>query len=125
MRILRAIVGVQSLLMRTREANVAKRRSEGSQYAGDDNRRIALTPKKWPEQPHRRGFVALGPAQELENLAFAVDSPPHVHLPSSDLDHRFIEVPTTLGFRPGFTQVLGNDWPESENPPTDRLIADR
>jgi hypothetical protein len=23
------------------------------------------------------------------------------------------------------TQVLGNDWPEFENPPTDRLIADR
>ena len=33
---------------------------------------------------HRRGFVALGLDQDLESLTFAVDSTPHVHLPSSD-----------------------------------------
>ena len=30
-----------------------------------------------------------------------------------------------MGFRPGSTQVLGNDRPEFEKPATDRLIADR
>jgi len=34
-------------------------------------------------------------------------------------------MPTTVGFRSGFTQVIGNDPPEFENPPTIRLIADR
>ena len=31
----------------------------------------------------------------------------------------------TVGFRSGFTQVLGNEWPEFVNPPTYQLIADR
>jgi hypothetical protein len=49
MRILRAIVGAQSLLMQTREANFAKCRSVGSQFVGDDNRRNeALTSKEFP-----------------------------------------------------------------------------
>ena len=41
------------------------------------------------------------------------------------LSHHFIEMPTTEGFRSGFTQVLGNKGPEFVNPQTDRLIADR
>jgi hypothetical protein len=85
MRILRAIVGAQSLLMQTREANFAKCRSVGSQFVGDDYRRNeALTSKEIPQQPHRRGFVAWGLDQDLENLAFAVDSTPHLHFPSID-----------------------------------------
>jgi hypothetical protein len=85
MRALRAIVGAQPLFMQSREANFAKRRAVGSQLVGDDYRRNkALVSKQFPEQPHRRGLVALGLDQDLENLAFAVDSTPHVHLPSSD-----------------------------------------
>jgi hypothetical protein len=69
----------------TREANFAKCRSVGSQFIGDDYRRNeALPSKEFPQQLHRRGFVAVGLDQDLENLAFAVDSTPHVHLPSSD-----------------------------------------
>ena len=44
----------------------------------------ALTSKQFPQQPQRRGLVALGLDQDFENLAFAVDCAPHVHLPSSD-----------------------------------------
>jgi len=39
MRILRSIVGTQSLLVQSREANFAKRRSVGSEFVGDDYRR--------------------------------------------------------------------------------------
>ena len=82
MRIFDSIVGAQSLLMQTRVANFAKRRSVGSQFVGDYNRRNeALPPKQCPQ---RRGLVALGLDQNLENLSFAVDSAPHVPLPSSD-----------------------------------------
>jgi hypothetical protein len=85
MRILRSIVGTQSLLVQSREANFAKRRSVGSEFVGDDYRwNEALTSKQFPQQPQRRDFVALGLDQDFENLAFAVDSTPHVHLPSSD-----------------------------------------
>jgi len=46
MRILRSIVGTQSLLVQTREANFAKRRYVRSQFVGDDYRRNeALTSK--------------------------------------------------------------------------------
>src|ERR1700730_10050367 len=85
MRILRSIVGTQSLLVQSREANFAKRRSVGSEFVGDDYRwNEALTANHVPQQPQRRGLVASGLDQDFENLAFAVDCAPHVHLPSSD-----------------------------------------
>jgi hypothetical protein len=34
-------------------------------------------------------------------------------------------MPSAVGFGPALTQVLGNEWPEFEHPPTDRLIANR
>ena len=72
MRILRSIVGTQSLLVQSREANFAKRRPVGSEFVGDDYRRNeALTSKQFPQQPQRRGLVALGLDQDFENLVFA------------------------------------------------------
>lgn len=101
MRILRSIVGTQSLLVQSREANFAKRRSVGSEFVGDDNlRNEALTSKQCPEQPQRRGFIALGLDQDLKNLAFAVDGAPHVHFLSRERDHHFIEMPLSVSFRP-------------------------
>jgi hypothetical protein len=89
MRIFDSIGGAQSLLMQTRVANFAKRRSVGSQFVGDDNHRNeALPSKQFSQQPQRRGLIALG----LDS--FAVDSAPHVHLPSSDWNQHFIEMPT-------------------------------
>ena len=85
MRILRAIVGAQSLLMQSREATFAECRTVGSQFIRDDHRRNeTLTSKQFPQQPHRRGLVALGLDQDLENLAFAVDGTSHIHLVPSD-----------------------------------------
>ena len=40
--------------------------------------------KQCPQQPHRRSHVALELDQDLENLACAVDSTPHIPLPSRD-----------------------------------------
>jgi hypothetical protein len=49
MRVLGAIVGAQSLLVRTREANLAKGRFIRPQFIGDNNRRDkALATKKFP-----------------------------------------------------------------------------
>ena len=66
--------------VQSREANFAKRRSVGSEFLGNE----ALTSKQFPQQPQRRDFIALGLDEDLENLAFAVDSTPHIHLPSGD-----------------------------------------
>jgi hypothetical protein len=61
--------------MQTRETNFTKRRSVGSQFVGDENLgNEALTSKQFPEQPQRRGFIALGLDQDLENLAFAAST---------------------------------------------------
>ena len=83
------------LLVRTREANFAKRRPVGSQLVGDDNRR-----KEFAEQPQCRDLVALGLNENFENLAFAVNGTPHVHLASGDRDHHFVEMPTSVRFGP-------------------------
>ena len=69
MRILRAIVGTQFLLVRSGEANFVKRRSVGSEFVGDDSLgNEALTSKQFPQQPQRRDFIALGLDQDFENL---------------------------------------------------------
>ena len=84
-RILCAIVGAQPLLMQTRETNSTKRLSVRSEFVGDDNlRNEGLMSKQCPQQPHRGGLVALELDQDLGNLALAVDSTPHIPLPSSD-----------------------------------------
>ena len=101
MRVLRAVVGAQSLLVRTREANFAKRRPVGSQPVGDDNRRNeTLVTTEFAEQPQCRDLVALGLNENFENLAFAVNGTPHVHLASGDRDHHFVEMPTSVRFGP-------------------------
>jgi hypothetical protein len=59
MRILRSIVGTQSLLVQSREANFAKRRSVGSEFVGDDSLgNEALTSKQFPQQPQGLGRIA-------------------------------------------------------------------
>jgi hypothetical protein len=75
MRVLRAVVGAQSLLVLTREANFAKRRPVGSQLVGDDNRRNeTLVTKEFAKQPQRRDLVALGLNENFENLASEISS---------------------------------------------------
>ena len=74
MRVLRAVVGGQSLLVRTRETNFAKCRSVGSQFIGDDNRRNeTLATKEFTEQAQCRGLVALGLNENFKDLTFAID----------------------------------------------------
>jgi hypothetical protein len=55
-----------------RERRSADRADEAAQAL---SRNEALTPKQFPQQPQRRGLVALGLDQDFENLAFAVDCP--------------------------------------------------
>src|ERR1700745_879089 len=81
MRVLRAVVGAQALLMESRKANFAKRSSIRSQFIGDDNRGSkALATKEFTEQAQGRCLVTLGLNENVKNLAFAIDSAHHVHL---------------------------------------------
>ena len=89
MRVFCAVVGAQSLLVRTREANFAKCRSVGSQFISDNNRRNeALATKEFPDQAQCRGLVALRMNENFKDLTFAIDSAPHVHLLSRERDHQ-------------------------------------
>ena len=101
MRVLRTVVGTQSLLMRTQEANFTKRSSIRSQFIGDDNRGSkALAAKELAQKAQCRGLVAPGLNKNFQNLALAIDSAPHVHLLSRERDHHFIQMPAGVSFRP-------------------------
>src|SRR5215831_7477813 len=101
MRVLRTIVGRQSLLVQSREAKFAKRRSVRSHFISDDNRRDkALATKKFTQQSHCCCLVALALNKNFQNLALAIDRAPHVHLPSRERVHHFIKMPPGESSRP-------------------------
>jgi hypothetical protein len=83
----------------------------GSQLVGDDNRRNeTLVTKEFAKQPQCRGLVAMGLNENFENLAFAVNGTPHVHLASGDRDHHFVEMPMSVGlglFSRKFLAMIG------------------
>jgi hypothetical protein len=88
-----------------------KCRAVGSQFVGDDHRRNkALASKQFPEQPRRRGLIALWLYQDLENLAFAVNAGPGVgvfRLTRARIMRARIRRKTRLGlhqFDEGFTR---------------------
>jgi hypothetical protein len=85
MRVLRTVVGTQALFMQSRTVKLAKRGSVRSQFIGDDNRGSkALATQEFTEQAQGRCLVTLGLNENVKNLAFAIDSAPHVHLFSRD-----------------------------------------
>src|ERR1700740_243951 len=89
MRGLRTGVGTYSLLMPSRETKVAKRRPVRSQFISDDDRRDkALAAKELAQKAHCRGLVAPGLNENFQNLAFAIDGAPQVHLLSRERDHQ-------------------------------------
>jgi hypothetical protein len=89
MRVLGAVVGAQALFMQSRKANFTKRSSIRSQFIGDVNRGSkALATKEFTEQARGRCLVTLGLNENVMNLAFAIDSAPHVHLFSPKRDHQ-------------------------------------
>jgi hypothetical protein len=88
-RVLRAVVGTHSLLMQSRKANFAKRRSVRSQFISDDYRRNkALAAKEFAEKAQCRRLVAPGLNKYFQNLALAVNGAPHVPLLSRERDHQ-------------------------------------
>src|SRR5262245_55085240 len=100
MRVLGAIVGTQSLLVRTRKAKFTKRGSVRSKFISDNNRRDkALAAKEFPEETHGRGLVALGLNENFQNLALAVNGTPQIHLLSRKRDHHFIQMPPRVTLR--------------------------
>src|SRR5262249_4836154 len=118
--ILRAVVGTQSLLVRIREAKLAKCRSVRPQFISDDNRRDkALAAKEFPEETHGRRLVALGLNENFQNRALAVNGTPQIHLLSRERDHHFIQMPPRVTLRTGLPQVLGHHRAKFEHPPAD------
>ena len=86
MRVFRAVVGAQTLLMESRKANFTKRSSIRSQFIGDDNRwDKALAAKEFTEEAQGRCLVTLGLNENVKNLALAIDSAPmYICFPESE-----------------------------------------
>jgi len=80
MRVLRAIVIPQRLLMRTGKPETSERRGVGAQLAGDQQfRRKTLLLEQLAHQPQRRPGVAPALNQHVKDLALVVDGAPQIH----------------------------------------------
>ena len=80
MRILRAIVLPEPLLMRAGQLQLPERRTIGAQLVGHQQfRHKPLLSEKLAHQPQRRPGVAASVDEHVEDLAFVVDGTPEVH----------------------------------------------
>jgi hypothetical protein len=107
------------------ESNKRQSRAVGSQLvSNNDGRREALPLQQFPEQLKRGRLVPPRLDQHIEDLAFAVDRPPHVHAAPCDRDHHLIEMPPIMRHRPSAPEVLRDRRPEFQYPSSDGLVAD-
>jgi hypothetical protein len=91
MRILRAIILPQSLLMRAGQAQVPESSSVGAELIGGEQfRREALFPEL-AHQPECRPLVAAALHQHVEDLAFMIDGAPQVHPFAGNPDHDLVK----------------------------------
>ena len=103
MRVLRPVIGAQALFMLTREADGPQRRPVGSEFVRDnDGRGISLLLEQCPQQLQRGGD------QDVENFAFAIDGPPHIHALPTNRDHHLVEMPLIVRLRSSAAEVLGD-----------------
>ena len=72
------------------------RRRVGTQSVSDDGfRHGALVPEQFPQQFQRGGLVPPLLHENVEDLTFLVDGPPHVHPDAIDMDHHLVEMTRT------------------------------
>ncbi len=96
----------------------------GSQSVSDDGlRHEALVLEKFSQQFQCGGLVPALLDQDIEDLAFLVDSPPHVHPYTVYPDHHFIEVPHAIGTSALAANVRCDRRPELVGPATDGFIG--
>src|SRR5258708_10794482 len=95
MRVFRAIVLPQSLLMRAGQAQVPESSSVRAQPVGRQQfRHEALFPEQLAHQPECSPLVATALNQHVENLALVVDGAPQVHPSASNPNHHLVKVPS-------------------------------
>ena len=68
----------------------------------------SLLLKQFPQEFQRGGFVAPSLNQYIENFAFAVDGPPHMHSPPANRDHHLVQMPLIVGPRSNAAEVPGD-----------------
>ena len=123
MRILGPVVGTQSLLMASRQVQIAKSSGIGAKLVGHDD--------GWDEAPLRdqathefqRGrFVPPRLHQHVEDLAFVVDGAPEIVPPALDRDDHLIQMPRPRGPWSQAAQVASESRAELVHPTADALI---
>src|SRR5437870_6112886 len=94
MRVLRAIVLPQSLLMRAGQAQVPESRSVGAELVGRQQCwHEALFLEQLAHQPEFSPLVAPALNQHVENFALVIDGAPPVHPLACDANDHLVEMP--------------------------------
>jgi hypothetical protein len=94
MRVFRAIIHPEPLLVTAAQMEIVEGGAVGTQFAGDGHsRRETLLPEQLAHEPHGGALIAPGLNQHVEDLALVIDSAPQVHLLAGDADDHLIQVP--------------------------------
>src|SRR3981189_1538023 len=124
MRVFRAIVLPQSLLMRAGQAQVPESSSVRAQPVGRQQfRHEALFPEQLAHQPECSPLVAPALNQHVENLALVVDGAPQVHPLAGNPDYHLVEVPSVARAWAAPPQLARDPGPEFQHPAPHRLIG--
>src|SRR5215203_4445259 len=67
---------------------------------------------------------AIANNSNVENLTLGIDGPPKVHLPTSNPDEHFVQVPSRVWSRTLRSQVACNGRSERRDPAPDGLVRD-
>jgi len=83
-----------------------------------------LVLEKFSQQFQRSGLVAALLDEDIENLTFLVDGPPHEHPFAVDPDNHLVEMPDAVGASASPADVGGDGWAELAGPAAHGFVAD-
>ncbi len=98
----------------------------GTQVVGDESRwREVIFPKELAHQFQCGMLVPLRLDQQVQDLAFSINSAPEIDHASVDLEIDLIQMPGCVGLRSALAQACSDQWPKVVDPAAYRLIGDR
>lgn len=111
MRNFGSIVGVTAAHMPIGQAEIAKRRSVGSEPIGDEGFRWGSSLQEPPHEFQRRFPVALRLDEDIQYFSLVVDCAPEIVDPIADPNEKLVEMPAAGILLPPATSSQGVDPP--------------
>src|SRR5436190_4340662 len=124
MRILRPMVLTQALLMVAGKPEMPEGSAVRAQLVGRHLfRREALLAEQLAHEPDSCPLVSSALNQDLEDLTLMINRAPQVHMPASDPDDHFVEMPAITWSRTAPSQSPGDRRSEFEHPTANALVG--